>query len=143
MKGITMSKTLSIICKNCKKEHLVTNKFSCSAIYCSIKCQQDYQKSQKLHKWLNEGVVPGKKFIKNYMIETKGNMCEECGTSEWNGKTLVLELEHKDGNSENNKLENLGLLCPNCHSQTSTYKGANKGNGRYARRMRYAAGLSY
>lgn len=41
-----------------------------------------------------------------------------------------MELEHIDGNSENNDLSNLTLLCPNCHSLTSTYKGRNIGNGR-------------
>ena len=40
-------------------------------------------------------------------------------------------FQHIDGNSKNNKEENLTLLCPNCHSLTKTYKGANRGNGRY------------
>ena len=122
---------------------MVKNKFSCSAIYCSIKCQQDCQKKEKLKSWFDEGIVPGKRFIKNFIIETKGNMCEVCGISEWNGKVLVFDLEHKDGNSENNDIENLCLLCPNCHSQTTTYKGANKGQGRHYRRLRYAEGKSY
>lgn len=48
--------------------------------------------------------------------------CAECGIgSEWNGKALTLQLDHIDGNSENNALENLRLLCPNCHTQTPTY----------------------
>lgn len=42
-----------------------------------------------------------------------------------------------DGNHENNNLSNLKLLCPNCHSLTKTYKGANKGNGRQHRMIRY------
>jgi predicted HNH restriction endonuclease len=45
-----------------------------------------------------------------------------------------LEIEHIDGNFENNAEENLELLCPNCHSLTSTYKGANKGSGRKERK---------
>lgn len=60
-----------------------------------------------------------------------------------NGKDIVLELEHKDGNSQNNSKENVCLICPNCHSQTPTYKGKNKGNGRHSRRKRYAEGKSY
>jgi predicted HNH restriction endonuclease len=55
----------------------------------------------------------------------------------------VLELEHKDGNGENNDLKNICLLCPNCHSQTATYKNKNKGNGRHYRRKRYSEGKSY
>jgi hypothetical protein len=59
------------------------------------------------------------------------------------GKPLVVEVEHKDGNSENNAPENVCLLCPNCHSQTDTYKAKNKGKGRHSRRMRYQEGKSY
>lgn len=50
--------------------------------------------------------------------------CEQCGITNWNKKELVFQLHHKDGNHKNNKLENLILLCPNCHSQTDNY--ANK-----------------
>ena len=51
--------------------------------------------------------------------------CEECGISEWLGKPLSLQLEHIDGNHHNNSFENLKILCPNCHSQTSTFAGKN------------------
>ena len=44
--------------------------------------------------------------------------------------TLPLEIDHIDGNSENNSEENLRLICPNCHSLTANYRGANRGNGR-------------
>lgn len=53
--------------------------------------------------------------------------CSECGCEdEWRGKILSLELEHIDGNRNNNKKENLKWLCPNCHSQTLTYRKNNK-----------------
>lgn len=59
------------------------------------------------------------------------NECSSCGlTSEWNGRSIVLQLDHIDGNNKNNLLGNLRILCPNCHSQTHTYcrsKG-NRGN---------------
>jgi hypothetical protein len=51
---------------------------------------------------------------------------DNCGLSMWKDKPLVLQLEHMDGNKFNNSLTNLILLCPNCHSQTSTYAGRNK-----------------
>jgi hypothetical protein len=63
-----------------------------------------------------------KKFILKFDLIK--NECKSCGlSSEWNGKKLVLQLEHMDGNSINNKLNNLCFLCPNCHSQTDTFAG--------------------
>lgn len=56
-----------------------------------------------------------------YAAGLKQNRCESCGISEWNGKSLVCHLEHVNGNHKDNRLENLKILCPNCHSQTETY----------------------
>ena len=53
--------------------------------------------------------------------------CAECGVSEWRGAPLSLELDHVNGDHADNRLENLRLLCPNCHSQTPTYRGRNIG----------------
>ncbi len=72
-----------------------------------------------------------------------GHSCSVCGIKEWMSKSIVLEVEHKDGDSSNGLYTNVCLICPNCHSQTSTYKGANKGNGRHYRRERYKEGKSY
>lgn len=47
--------------------------------------------------------------------------CECCGISEWNGKYLSLQLHHINGNHNDNRLENLQILCPNCHSQTDNF----------------------
>jgi 5-methylcytosine-specific restriction endonuclease McrA len=52
----------------------------------------------------------------------KSYNCESCGISEYNGKPISLEVNHIDGNNGNHKLENLQILCPNCHSQTDTYR---------------------
>ena len=52
--------------------------------------------------------------------------CKECGLSEWRGKDISLQLHHINGKSNDNRLENLMLLCPNCHSQTDTYAGKKK-----------------
>jgi 5-methylcytosine-specific restriction endonuclease McrA len=51
--------------------------------------------------------------------------CVICKITKWNEKAISLEVDHIDGNSSNNLLENLRLLCPNCHSQTNTWRGRN------------------
>lgn len=51
--------------------------------------------------------------------------CEICNISEYNGKHISLELNHIDGDNSNHRLDNLELLCPNCHSQTDTYRSKN------------------
>ena len=55
----------------------------------------------------------------------KQNCCERCGISEWQGEPLSVALHHINGDRLDNRLENLELLCPNCHSQTDTYSGRN------------------
>ena len=54
--------------------------------------------------------------------------CECCGLNEWLGEPIPLELDHIDGDHYNNILENLKILCPNCHAKTPTYRGKNKKN---------------
>jgi Zn finger protein HypA/HybF involved in hydrogenase expression len=51
----------------------------------------------------------------------KKNRCEECGIEEWLGEPLNMTLHHANGDGEDNRLENLVLLCPNCHSQTPNF----------------------
>ena len=64
-----------------------------------------------------------RRIIKENLLEYK---CAICGLNKWNGKTLSLELDHINGINTDNRLENLRFLCPNCHSQTSTYGSKNK-----------------
>ena len=62
------------------------------------------------------------KSIKTRLIKEFGHLCQKCYHTEWNGLPITLELEHKDGNNRNNDKDNLMLLCPNCHSQTPTWR---------------------
>ena len=55
------------------------------------------------------------------------NQCYNCGLTKWLDQNIPLELEHKNGNRFDNRIENLTILCPNCHSLTDTYRGRGKG----------------
>lgn len=83
---------------------------------------------------------------KRILLEQREHRCAICGLSEWRAQPIALELDHVDGNADNNTEENLRLICPNCHAQTATYKGANAGAGstrQAKRRQRYAQGKTY
>lgn len=124
-------------CLFCSKE-LETKKHR--RTYCSVSCQQALKRDRSL----KDNNISGRS-IKTLLIKKHGPVCMECGWSKENPftKTIPIELEHIDGNSENNSLDNVKLLCPSCHSLTATYKGANMGRGRHKRRQRYAEGKSY
>jgi hypothetical protein len=72
--------------------------------------------------------IPGsrlKRAMRELGVEER---CALCGVEAvWLGEPLPLEVDHIDGNWRNNRLENLRMLCPNCHSATDTYRGRNKG----------------
>lgn len=74
---------------------------------------------------LQKGVkIRGYKLLKRLEKEgIKKHRCEICGITEWQGKPISLQLHHKDGDNTNQELENLQILCPNCHSQTDNYAG--------------------
>lgn len=115
------------------------------AKFCSAECRQQ-QNEKDFFKQLEDNTITygQSKRLKEYLISLHGDKCldPECA---WDHakRPIKVELEHKDGNSENNRLENLTLLCPCCHSLTPTYKNKNSGNGRAFRRQRYAEGKSY
>jgi hypothetical protein len=129
-------------CLSCKSLLLSSTAFK----YCSSACQRDLRKKKLLDK-LDRGIVDGIHIgkIRQYLIDKRGAKCVNCGWDKINPVTgkCPIELEHIDGNSENNKLDNLCLLCPSCHSLTPTYKSLNKGMGRHKRKIRYKEGKSY
>lgn len=122
-------------CLHCKKEN--TTVAWRVGKYCNIRCQINYQNKERVHQWLEEGkdwLTQVPQWAKKYLAEINGYSCSMCGISEWNNKKIVLECDHIDGNYKNNKKDNLRLICPNCHSQTDTYKAKNKGKGRQYRK---------
>lgn len=135
-----ISKKITWNCLNCDKEY-VTDKHK-KGKFCNTKCQQDHEFNKRIENWQKTGII-GVGTLKKYLAIKYGYKCSICGISEWNNNHITLELEHKDGNSENNLEDNVCLICPNCHSQTETYKGKNKGNGRHLRMIRYKEGKSF
>ena len=123
-------------CLNCNKETNPRNK------YCSIDCQKEFEYKEYIKRWKNDqvdglrGEYQISMHIKTFLFKKFENKCARCGWGKINKFTgkIPLEVEHIDGNYKNNKENNLILLCPNCHSLTSTYKGANLNNGRKTRR---------
>jgi hypothetical protein len=122
------------LCKNCES---VSRK-----VFCSKKCYFDHEQKKRVEVWLATGKI-GLSALRRHLLEVYRGRCSNCNLSEWMGKRLVVELEHKDGNSSNDSPDNVCLLCPNCHSQTDTYKSKNKGKGRHFRRLRYKEGKSF
>jgi 5-methylcytosine-specific restriction endonuclease McrA len=80
-----------------------------------------------LEEMLRDGTCHGRWNLKRRLIAAgiKANVCEECGLTEWCGRPIALELHHRNGVGRDNRLENLAILCPNCHSQTENFGGRN------------------
>lgn len=123
-------------CLNCENE--ISNKKK----FCNNKCQKEYQYKEYINDWKNSkktglrGEYQISSYIRTYLLKKYNNKCAKCGWGVKNEFTnnIPLEIEHIDGNYKNNNEENLILLCPNYHSLTSTYKGANINNGRKSRK---------
>ncbi len=126
--------------KEGKREKKIQNCLNCEKMtknkYCSNKCQMDFETLNLYKKIENGDSTLHERTYKKYLITKFGEMCMECGWCQRNPKTnkVPIQLEHIDGNSKNNSLNNLKLLCPNCHSLTLTFGALNKGNGRKNRK---------
>ena len=80
-----------------------------------------------------------RKTIKKYILKFTDMKyeCDICKLITWNDKEISLQLDHINGVNDDNRLENLRLLCPNCHSQTDTYAGKNLNNKNRKRKSNY------
>lgn len=120
-----------IKCLYCLK---IGNNYGGKSKFCSIECAGAYRSKQLIQDWI-EGKESGsqkngglKGSIRTYLILKENKSCSLCGWNKINPITQKspLEVDHIDGDAFNNRPENLRILCPNCHSLTSTYKALNK-----------------
>ena len=133
-------------CLNCEKE-TSNNK------YCNAKCQQAYQARIKISTWYSgewDGTKGNKywavsSYVRNHLLQQANNECTKCGWGELNQHTgtIPLHIDHIDGDHKNNCPDNLRVLCPNCHSLTATYAGANISNEKVVKKPLVYNGKSY
>lgn len=123
-------RTLCVSCGNENKRHFTKT--------CSNSCEQERRYEDFIEKW-KSGVESGvvgfdqvSNYIRKYLMRKYNNACQDCEWSRVNPTTnkVPVQIEHIDGDWNNNIEANLKLLCPNCHSLTPTYGYLNKGKGR-------------
>lgn len=122
-----------------KKTCLICNKeIRKSSIFCGNSCHAQFNRNENFEKIKNGDTTLYERWYKLFLIEKHGDKCMECGWNKIHPTTgnVPIQLEHIDGNSENNSLNNLKILCPNCHSLTLTYGSLNRGNGREKRKIK-------
>ena len=85
-------------------------------------------RKKEIKEYLHDGIKVNSNKLKNRLLKEgyKERICEKCGRSEWEGEPIPLELHHINGINTDNRLDNLQILCPNCHALTDNYGGKNQ-----------------
>jgi hypothetical protein len=107
--------------------------------YCSRDCMFSFHWEETKTELISFGRDKSSNNIigKKYLIELHHGKCQLCELSEWKNQPMPLVLDHIDGDPYNNSLSNLRVICNNCDALEPTFKGRNKGNGRFKRAERY------
>jgi hypothetical protein len=139
---ITCIKCGNLFSKELAEQYYKTNRYLKICNNCSIDKNKSHEKSKNKDDWK---MLCGKNSLKTKLykasllsfeestdgekrrriLKNQDGKCFICKTDSWNGKPLVLQLHHVDGNKNNNSEKNLQYLCPNCHSQTDNYTSKN------------------
>lgn len=121
-----------ISCAQCSKETYNTR-------FCSNTCQHDYYSSQKIARWVagdHSAMTTPTGYLSNtarvLLLKSAGHKCSLCG---WDKKNVLtnkcpLEIDHINGDPTDNRMENLRVLCPNCHSLAPTARALNSSRSR-------------
>lgn len=121
-------KRQSTACQGCAKNFYTVE--SRKQQYCSRECLKKTRRNKikQVGRFDLTG-QPSSKTVREYLINTVGNVCVICAQDglNWCGKKLTLIVDHADGDAHNWRISNIRLVCPNCDSQLPTFKGRNKG----------------